>query len=189
MPGICVPQPGVTWPAGRRCRRWQHQPLRGKANSRRATVTRGGWSSRLGRGGEKEEEEEEEALYRSPSPHPEGGSSRRGSFVFTPLTLRHPALALNAPAPWKTTPDEAPSQLLPLSLQSPLHPLHPCAACPLARHPSIDFVTNRLQPPRLTLAPSLADSAWNDTRRCVYMRLHTAVFIVYSCTRARYACS
>ena len=35
------------------------------------------------------EEEEEEALYRSPSPHPEGGSSRRGSFVFAPLALRH----------------------------------------------------------------------------------------------------
>ena len=48
--------------------------------------------------------EEEEALYRSPSPHPEGGSSRRGSFVFTPLALRHPALALNAPAPWKPPP-------------------------------------------------------------------------------------
>lgn len=47
----------------------------------------------------------------------------------------------------KTTPVQALSPALPL-LPLPLHPpTHLCAACPLARHPSIDFVTNRLQPP------------------------------------------
>lgn len=88
-----------------------------------------------------------EALHRSPSPRPEGGSSRRrGGFVF----LRAPSYPPPAEPPPRYSSAlalaEPPSSCAgPFTLLPPSLPLYP-PVCPLARHPSIDFVTNRLHP-------------------------------------------
>lgn len=92
-----------------------------------------------------------EALHRSPSPRPEGGSSRRrGGFVFLrPSSLRHPRnylRVIRVRLRSRITPREPPSSCAgPFTLLSPSLPLYP-PVCPLARHPSIDFVTNQLHP-------------------------------------------
>lgn len=93
-----------------------------------------------------------EALHRSPSPRPEGGSSRRrGGFVFLrppsyPPPAEPPPRYSSALALAEPPPREPPSSCAgPFTLLSPSLPLYP-PVCPLARHPSIDFVTNRLHP-------------------------------------------
>lgn len=134
-----------------------------------------------------------EALHRSPSPRPESGSSRRrGGFVFLhPLSPVHPPSesSANAPALAKPPPREPPSSCAgPFTLLSPFPAASLTPVCPLARHPSIDFVTNRgsvPSPPDITLADP-REVRRSDTRRCVYMLIYKCIYCLYIfCHRRR----
>jgi len=82
-----------------------------------------------------------EALHRSPSPRPEGGSSRRrGGFVFPrPLYRVHPPPRLpSAPAPTEPSPREPPSSCAgPFTLLLPSLPLHRSPPPPSPRPRSV----------------------------------------------------
>lgn len=135
---------------------------------------------------EEEEEEEMEALHRSPSPRPEGGSSRRrGGFVFLrppslPPPAQPPPRYSSAPALAEPPPRESPSSCAgPFTLLSPSLPLYP-PVCPLACHPSIDFVTNRLHPNPSGLPPSPSRRpSRSPLERYAPMRVCT---LIYKCT-------
>lgn len=129
------------------------------------------------------------ALHRSPSPRPEGGSSRRrGGFVFLrPLVSRATHLRTSVfrvrLRPAEPPPREPPTLFLrrpvyPSALPSPL-PLRSRSTppCVLSRATPLLILlqTGSIPPAPVSRDVALADPRevrWSDTRRCVYTLIY-----------------
>lgn len=121
-----------------------------------------------------------EALHRSPSPRPEGGSSRRrGGFVFLrspsyPPPAEPPPRYSSALALAEPPPREPPSSCAgPFTLLPPSLPLYPPCVLSRATPLLILLQTGSIPSSPASRRHPRADPRevrWSDTRQCVYVR-------------------
>lgn len=130
-----------------------------------------------------------EALHRSPSPRPEGGSSRRrGGFVFlrSPLPRTPPPHLPSALASCRAThPLPAPARLPfrpPPPPPFPSTPVLPPRMSSRATPLLILLQTGSIPPPPVSRDVALADPRevrWSDTRRCVYALIYKCILFIH----------
>lgn len=117
-----------------------------------------------------------EALHRSPSPRPEGGSSRRrGGFVFLHPLHRAPSSAsIECACAGRTTPARAT-----LFLRRPVHPSAPSLPCVLSRAtPLLILLQTGSIPPALASRRHPRRPSQSPLERYVPMRIymHTLIY-------------